>query len=89
MMLTALGSVMQKRAAIYVRVSTERQYYPPDTRPIIFFLKNRMPDKWRNVQDHNVNARQFKSPEECLIEIRKDINSCSGARARDALRAFR
>ena len=38
-----------------------------------FFLKNRLPDRWRDVQDHNINQRTLKSPEECLIEIRKDI----------------
>jgi hypothetical protein len=32
----------------------QRQYYPPDTRAIIFFLKNRMRDKWRNVPEYNV-----------------------------------
>jgi transposase-like protein len=38
----------------------QRQYYPPDTRAIIFFLKNRMRDKWRNVPEYNVNQRTFK-----------------------------
>jgi hypothetical protein len=32
-----------------------------------------LPDRWRDVQDHNINQRTLKSSEECLIEIRKDI----------------
>jgi hypothetical protein len=51
----------------------QRQYYPPDTRAIIFFLKNRMRDKWRNVPEYNVNQRTFKTSAELTIEIRKDI----------------
>jgi transposase-like protein len=48
----------------------QRQYYPPDTRAIIFFLKNRMRDKYRNVQDHNVNARAFKSPDDAIVKLK-------------------
>lgn len=28
------------------------KHYPPDTTAIIFWLKNRQPDKWRDVKDH-------------------------------------
>jgi hypothetical protein len=29
---------------------TVRKYYPPDVTAQIFFLKNRIPEKWRDVQ---------------------------------------
>jgi transposase-like protein len=56
-----------------IKFPAVRRYYPPDTTAAIFFLKNRLPDRWRDVQDHNINQRTFKSSEELTIEIRKDI----------------
>jgi transposase-like protein len=41
-----------------------RQYYPPNVTAIIFFLKNRQPEKWRDVQRHEVNATGLKSSDE-------------------------
>ena len=34
------------------------EYYPPDTTAMIFFLKNRRPDRWRDTQniDHAVGV---------------------------------
>ena len=29
-----------------------RKYYPPDVTACIYWTKNRMPEKWRNVQRH-------------------------------------
>jgi hypothetical protein len=52
------------------KVIQQRQYYPPDTRAIIFFLKNRMKDKHRDVHNVDVNQRRFKSPEEAMATIR-------------------
>ena len=50
----------------------KRQYYPPDPTSIIFLLKNRMRDKYKDV--HKVeNDLHLKTSEECRIEIRKDI----------------
>ena len=31
--------------------------YPPDTTACIFWLKNRQPDKWRDKQDMNIDAK--------------------------------
>jgi hypothetical protein len=45
-------------------IPTNRQYYPPDVTAGIFFLKNRISDKWRDVQRHEVNATRLKSSEE-------------------------
>jgi len=47
-----------------------RRYYPPDPTSIIFFLKNRMKNKYRDVHNVNVNQRRFKSPEEAMATIR-------------------
>jgi hypothetical protein len=47
-----------------------RQYYPPDPTSIIFFLKNRMKDKYRDVHNVDVNQRGFKSLEEAMATIR-------------------
>jgi hypothetical protein len=50
----------------------QRQYYPPDTTACIFFLKNRMRDKYRDV--HRVeNEVRLKTSEECRIAIQQDI----------------
>jgi len=48
----------------------QRQYFPPDTRAIIFFLKNIMKDKYRDVHNVDGNQRRFKSPEEAMATIR-------------------
>ena len=48
------------------------RHYPPDPTSIIFFLKNRMRDKYRDV--HKVeNELHLKTSEKCRIQIRKDI----------------
>jgi hypothetical protein len=41
-----------------------RKYYPPDVTAGIYFSKNRMPDRWRNVQRHEVTDTRLKSSEE-------------------------
>jgi hypothetical protein len=43
---------------------TVRKYYPPDVTAGIYWTKNRMPDRWRDVQRHEVNAVGLKSAEE-------------------------
>jgi hypothetical protein len=45
-------------------IVTVRKYYPPDVTAIIFFLKNRAGDRWRDVQRHEVNAVGLKSADE-------------------------
>ena len=37
-------------------VPTERKYFPPDVTAGIYFTKNRMPDRWRDVQRPEVNG---------------------------------
>ena len=49
------------------------KYFPPDVTAAIFFLKNRMKDKYRDVQDYNVNQKTLKSSAELKLEIRDDI----------------
>jgi hypothetical protein len=43
---------------------TVRKHYPPNVTACIFFLKNRQPEKWRDVQRHEVNATGLKSSDE-------------------------
>jgi hypothetical protein len=50
----------------------ERKYFPPDVTACIFFLKNRMPDRWRDVREHG-HTDKLKSSDEWLAEIQKDI----------------
>lgn len=55
---------------------TVRKYYPPDVTAAIFFLKNRLSDRWRDVQRHQVNATGLRSSEEIsqqLLEEFKDL----------------
>ncbi len=49
-----------------------RKYFPPDVTAAIYFTKNRMPDKWRDVQQH-VHSGKLKTSDEWLVEIQKDI----------------
>jgi hypothetical protein len=51
----------------------KRRRRSPDVTAAIFFLKNRMKDKWGDVHNVDVNQRLFKTSEECRIQIRKDI----------------
>lgn len=39
-----------------IEVVTRRKYYPPNTTAQIFFLKNRMADRYRDVQEHRVQG---------------------------------
>jgi hypothetical protein len=49
-----------------------RKYFPPDVTAIIFFLKNRMRDKWRDVYEQ-AQKHELKSSAEIMVEIRKDL----------------
>jgi hypothetical protein len=51
---------------------TVRKYYPPDVTAAIFFMKNRMPEKWRDVQRHG-HSGELKTSVKWLVEIQKDI----------------
>jgi transcriptional regulator with XRE-family HTH domain len=46
----------------------KQKYFPPDTKACIFWLTNRMPDKWRRVQKNEVEVKR-RSPEEILQGI--------------------
>jgi hypothetical protein len=46
-----------------IRVPT-RKYYPPDVTAAIYFTKNRMPERWRDVQRIDVGAVGLKSADE-------------------------
>lgn len=52
-----------------------RKHYPPDTTAAIFWLKNRQPEKWRDVWkiDHQGKVDVTTTSEQLLAEIRKDI----------------
>jgi hypothetical protein len=46
----------------------KHKYFPPDTKAGIFWTTNRMPDKWRRVQKHEVEVKR-RSPDEILEGI--------------------
>ncbi len=50
-----------------------RKYFPPDVTAAIFFLKNRMKDKWGDVHRVDVNQRVPKFSAEIMLEIRKEL----------------
>jgi hypothetical protein len=41
-----------------------RKYYPPDVTACIYWTKNRLPHKWRDVQRHKADATGLKSSDE-------------------------
>ena len=49
---------------------TERKYYPPETAAASLFLRNRMPERWAEVQKHIV---QPKYSEEILAELQSEL----------------
>jgi hypothetical protein len=53
-------------------VPTDRKYYPPDVRAISLWLRNRMPEKWSDVQKHIVQSR-YQSSQEILAEIEREL----------------
>lgn len=48
----------------------KRKYFPPDTTAGIYFTKNRMPERWRDVQEHRVQGELPTSAE--LMDQLKD-----------------
>jgi hypothetical protein len=58
------------------REDVVRKHYPPDTTACIFWLKNRQPEKWRDVHDVRHGGKvehEHKSAEELLDEIKRDV----------------
>jgi hypothetical protein len=51
-----------------IGMAAKKKYFPPDTKAGIFWLTNRMPDKWRRVQKHDVEVKR-RSPDEILQGI--------------------
>lgn len=51
---------------------TVRKHYPPDVTACIFWLKNRDPKNWRDVQEHNHQNLDKLSSRELLAEIRRE-----------------
>jgi transposase-like protein len=51
-----------------------RKHYPPNVTAAIFWLKNRQPDRWRDVQDHNHNIKNLDnmSADDLRAEILRD-----------------
>lgn len=51
-----------------------RKHYPPDVTACIFWLKNRMPEDWRDVQDHILKHQNLDklSSRELLDQIRQE-----------------
>jgi len=49
-----------------------RKYFPPDVTAAIYFTKNRMPEKWRDVQERRITG-ELKSSDEWLVEVQKGI----------------
>jgi hypothetical protein len=53
-----------------------RKYYPPDVTACIFWLKNRQPERWRDVQRNEAHVTSLKSSDELrqalLVEF-KDL----------------
>ena len=56
-----------------LRKVTYRKYFPPDVTACIFFLKNRMPHKYRDVQKHHHSGEVFQTSAELLVELRKGV----------------
>ena len=50
------------------RTVIKRKHFPPDTKAGIFWLTNRMPDKWRRVQKVDVEFKR-ESPDEIREKI--------------------
>lgn len=54
---------------------TIRKHYPPDTTACIFWLKNRNPQQWRDVQDHRHTGKlelEKLTSEELLDMLKKE-----------------
>jgi hypothetical protein len=52
---------------------TVRKHYPPDVTACIFWLKNRQPERWRDVQRHEVNNVTLKSSDELRAAFLKEV----------------
>lgn len=62
---TNLGDIVDYKEEVYIS---------PDTTAMIFWLKNRKPDKWREKVVDNTNEEAINNSREILVKIRKTAN---------------
>lgn len=66
-----------KRGTV-VKVPTQ-EYYPPSENAIFFWLKNRMPEHWKDVKDVNIDENR-----KVVMEIYKNFETLTQEQATDA-----
>ena len=54
-----------------IRAKT-REHVPPDPTSLIFFLKNRAPDRWRDQQEHKHRFEETRSAAELFAELQAE-----------------
>ena len=52
------------------------EHYPPDTSSMIFWLKNRRPDLWREKREHDQDTNKELTPVHITVEV-KDASKAS------------
>ena len=55
----------------------ERRYFPPDVTAGIYWTKNRMPEKWRDVQRHRIRASRHLTLTQYAAPYLRDIHELS------------
>lgn len=65
---TNLGDIVDYKEEVYIS---------PDTIAMIFWLKNRKPDKWREKVVDNTNEEAINNSREILVKIRKTANDAN------------
>lgn len=65
---TNLGDIVDYKEEVYIS---------PDTTAMIFWLKNRKPDKWREKVVDNTNEEAINNSREILVKIRKTANDAN------------
>lgn len=65
---TNLGDIVDYKEEVYIS---------PDTTAMIFWLKNRKPDKWREKIIDNASEEAINNSREILVKIRKTANDAN------------
>ena len=65
---TNLGDIVDYKEEVYIS---------PDTTAMIFWLKNRKPDKWREKVIDNASEEAINNSREILVKIRKTANDAN------------
>jgi len=55
-----------------LKTKTVNKHYPPDPTSMIFWLKNRQPDEWRDVQHHD-NTNRFEDEEGDDLDLARKL----------------